>query len=236
MNVRRFTAIAILALMVIAILAACDSGSSRVHDAPDVPADGASSATSNRQHTASEPGAGSDGITGYHGPMFSDTIEIDGRPHRVRLARVGDTLPFSTAYPVDEMQLRIGKSEQGTGVRFLALIDGEPDDDAYIHVFLPAFRMNVDQMQTMVESGLTDRGVHVRPSGGSGACPWAERSLQLSDDYGYSGQACIGWHYGTAFYVLQYYPDSLADELLPRFQVIRDHFRWNDGTSLSASR
>jgi hypothetical protein len=168
--------------------------------------------------------------------MNSDTIQVDGGLHRVRLAQIGDTLPFSTAYPVDEMEARIGKDGRGTGVRFLATFEGKPDDDAYVHIFIPAYTMSVDQIQDMVDAGLKDRGVQVQPIGGSGACPWADRSFRLADDQGYTGLACIGRHNGSAFYLLEFYPGRLANEMEARIDVIRKHFRWNDGTPLIAAR
>jgi hypothetical protein len=225
MNLRAFTFLIAIALLVIAILSACDNGP-ETNPQPDT--------TLSTVSDSSPPGGGGSStqppVSGSPS-TFSDTVTIGGQLQAVQLQHIGDQLPFDTYYPPDAFEPKTSTDERGTGVIFMSKISGEPRDDAYLLVFIPATPKTVTELTGFMQEGMQAQNVTVTPSDALPGCPWAMRTFQLEkaiEDIHFGGFVCIGEHDGSAFYTVAYYPTEYVNVVRPEIDLILRHFKWDD--------
>jgi hypothetical protein len=162
-------------------------------------------------------------------------ITIEGQPVEVELNLFNPpSLPLTTYIPAKDFQSQVGASGEGQGIWFYYSPTGKKDENAYIHIFMPAAPMSLEEMRQLV---LGDRGVMATNQWELGdrtdivSYPWAKEKLtyQHPTPNGLAvGAIYIGENQGKVFYVATHYPAEYTDGFEPRSAVILENLKFRE--------
>jgi hypothetical protein len=164
-----------------------------------------------------------------------DTLMIEGMPElatsRLVESPAGFGLRFSTYVP-EGLGVDFSTDADSGGIRFHAAFAGQPDRNAYMHVYVyPEGSTGIEARSAAFEF-LRSRflvGDEVNPAD---VPEWGREAygIAYSGDGGaqYVGRMVIGSRGDRYFHVLTHYPAEYGDGLGPRFDRILRSWRWED--------
>jgi hypothetical protein len=144
------------------------------------------------------------------------------------------SLPFTTYVPSKDFTSAVGSSGEGTGVRFYFSPKGVKDEKAYVHIFLPAQAISVEQVQDLIvgEQGLlASNGWELVDRTDIVSYPWAKEKLiyrQRINKKTFIGAIYVGEDNDKAFYALTYYPAEYSNQFEPRSTVMLENLQFRD--------
>ena len=159
-------------------------------------------------------------------PVASSTIEPSATEQTAQADlliydETANGIPIIAQYP-DTMRVVGSGSGEGVGVFFAFEPQGNPLDDAEVHVFLPSGAVSAADLEPFVTgpNGLMASNRWIQEGiekGGSERFPygWVEKAIDFGTDMGQSGHILLGQAHGQAVQVTLLYPAEMGDAYWP---------------------
>jgi hypothetical protein len=164
-----------------------------------------------------------------------DTISIEGMAEQTTATLVQPPRDYGlrfTVYVPDGLSVDYATDADSGGVRFHAAFTGQPDRNAYMHVFLyPAGTTGVVAREGAFQF-LRSRFLVGDEANPVETPEWGHEAygIAYAGDGGaqYVGQMVLASRGDRYFHVLTHYPAEYGDGLAPRFSYILRSWRWED--------